>query len=152
MSGNVRRGMFVWLLVGLCGCSDAPDLPMTVPVSGKVTLNGMPCPAGAMVMLVPVAGGRPSTGPTDAAGRFMLSTFGEKDGAVPGEHYVGVTLAKSDGPAATVDEYNTGTIEGQNQPKTKWIVPEKYSNPQGSGIQVTIPEEGTDALEIPLGP
>lgn len=152
MSGKLQRGLLICLTLSLGGCGGgAPDLPKTVPVSGKVTLNGVPCPAGATVMLIPVAGGRPSTGTTDSAGAFVLSTFGEKDGAVPGEHYVGVTLAEATGgPAAPVDEYNTGTVEGA-QPKVKWIVPEKFSNPEQSGVQVTIPAEGSSNLEIPLG-
>jgi hypothetical protein len=101
---------------------------------------------------MPVGGGRPSTGTTDAAGAFVLSTFGDKDGAVPGDHYVGVTLAETTGgSAAPADEYNTGTIEGQTpKSKTKWIVPEKYSNAEQSGVQVTIPPEGTTTIEIPL--
>lgn len=103
-------------------------------------------------MLVPVAGGRPSTGTTDASGAFVLSTFSDKDGAIPGEHYVGVTLAETTGgPTGPVDEYNTGTVDGlQAKTKTTWIVPEKFSNPEQSGVQVTVPEEGTTALDIPL--
>lgn len=87
------------LLLVLCplfaACS---ELPPTVPVEGKVTLNGEPIP-GCEVTFHP-AQGRPGMGRTDDQGHFVLSTFEGPDGAVPGQHKVTVVkFEEIPGPA-----------------------------------------------------
>ena len=71
----------------LAGCS-ADDAPEVVPVSGYVTDAGVPV-ANATVTFMP-DGGRPSTGSTDAEGRFELRYTTRLGGAVVGNHTVTV--------------------------------------------------------------
>jgi len=78
-------------LVGflLSGCSGGG----TVPVSGRVTLDGEGLEHVA-VTFTPLAGGTASSGTTDAEGRFTLKSISESasPGAVVGKHRV--TLAE----------------------------------------------------------
>ncbi|MFV0444543.1 MAG: hypothetical protein ACK5Q5_13320 [Planctomycetaceae bacterium] len=147
---NSQQLAAVLILLG-AGCGSGPDLPKTVPAGGSVKINGQPCPAGANVLLVPVAGGRPASGITDSQGKFTLSTFGDKDGAIPGDHYVGVSLAEKTAAPAADDPYNTGVLPGQEKKSAaKALIPERYASPQDSGIQSTIPPEGTDQISIEI--
>src|SRR5437762_8177513 len=66
------------------GCSG------NVGIKGKVTLDGQPV-EGASVQFVPVDGGRPAFGTTDASGVFTLSTIKQGDGTSKGEYKVTVT-------------------------------------------------------------
>ena len=78
-----------WVAVGgvlaaflAAGCGQSP----TVKVSGTVTIKGQPA-ENVQVTFLP-ADGRPSSGVTDAQGKFELSTFTNGDGAMPGEQTV----------------------------------------------------------------
>ena len=79
----------------LAGCSDGLNL---VPVSGTVTLDGVPL-KGANVVFRPEQG-RLSVGTTDAEGRYTLRYTAEKAGALPGGHTVEVVTAVNDDDSA----------------------------------------------------
>lgn len=85
---------FVTLLValGICGCGGS-NLTTTVPVSGRVTFDGGPCPAGGNIRFMPleVAEGlpnRPGRADFDASGEFVARSFRDGDGLVPGRYRV----------------------------------------------------------------
>jgi hypothetical protein len=147
-----RKAWVVWLpafglAVALTGCG--ADRPQTIPVTGRVTLDGRPV-EGAVVGFLPKGGGRPATGTTDASGAFTLTTFDEGDGALPGVHLVTVTNRSSkgkDGAPGGGDSEGaergmtlTGPMggAGQKQPNAEWLVPEKYSLPRESGLTCTV--------------
>lgn len=119
----------------IAGCG--PTLPVVGKVSGHVTLDGVPI-EGAAVMFVPVTGGRPATGVTNANGDFVLTTFSVTDGALIGEHHVTVAKRKP----ALVPEARTETPgpvrPGASQPE--WQTPERYSRPEQSGLSATVTE------------
>ncbi|OYV86570.1 MAG: hypothetical protein B7Z73_11525, partial [Planctomycetia bacterium 21-64-5] len=77
------------------GCSGQKG-PATAKVSGLVTYKGQPVD-GATVVFAPPAGGRPGTATTDAQGRYELSTYGDRDGALPGDYKVTVQKTKTEG-------------------------------------------------------
>jgi hypothetical protein len=110
------------------GCG--PKMPERVKVSGQVLIDGKPLSHG-FVFFVPT-GGRPSRAPLDSEGRFVLSSFGEKDGAAIGTHRVGV-LAREEVGAKTI----------------KWHAPKKYGDYTTSGIEKQI-TGSTDNLLIEL--
>ena len=80
-------------LFAVVGCGAA-----VAPVRGRVTCNGGPVPE-AVVIFSPVAkaegdleAGKAAQGGTDADGRFTLSTYSTRDGALVGRHKASVVL------------------------------------------------------------
>jgi hypothetical protein len=113
----------------LCiGCG--PGKPERVQVSGQVLIDGKPLPCG-QIFFVP-SGSRPSRAPIDSEGRFVLSSFSDKDGAAIGTHRIGV--------------YGNEQLDGN---KTKWHAPKKYCDYNTSGLQKEI-TGSTDNLVIEL--
>lgn len=89
----------------LCGCGGPPsDGLEKYPASGSVLVNGEPA-AGVAVSFhnrdpkAPGNAARP-VGVTDAAGRFVLSTNADKDGAVAGDYDVTFFWGTDPGPLA----------------------------------------------------
>jgi hypothetical protein len=100
------------MLVGITGCSQT-DRPPLGQVSGVVTLDDQPL-EGASVYFKPEEG-RPSTGTTDAAGRYELTYIGDENGAKVGTHKVRITTALDEdepgGPKSEIllERYHSST-------------------------------------------
>lgn len=112
------------------------DRPKVVPVTGVITYHNLPV-EDASVMFTPIGIGKEkaATAVTDAAGKFQLSTFGQADGAVPGQYKV--TVFKSPPAAETGDienevDENKVALQAADQelPETevKPFLPEKYAS------------------------
>jgi hypothetical protein len=92
------------VLAAALGCQKSPyDL---APVRGKVTLGNQPV-VGGKIMFAPVAkadsleAGKAAYGRTESDGSFALTTFGDGDGAIVGEHWVTVFVPNQTQPAAS---------------------------------------------------
>jgi len=101
----------------------------------------------AEVTFLPKQGGpnaRPARGRTDQHGRFRLRTyFGPSDdtnGALVGQYMV--TIRKVDVPQGVIDP------EDQKPPQNQ--LPERYGNPQQSGLSATVTEDGDNTFEFSL--
>jgi hypothetical protein len=124
------------------GCSNNPDY---LPVQGSVYLDGEPV-AKASIMFHPEEGGRPAWAITGDDGSFALTTFESGDGALLGDHVVTITLAQErppgkqpQNPNFTNENASVMEIFASHQPNRKmWIVPEKYSDPDTSGLTFTV--------------
>lgn len=96
--------VFAVVLPGLAasGCSDASGVGRTLPVSGKLTLNGEPVTAKTTVVLFKPDASRGNASPfepagtVDESGTYTLTTKGKK-GAPPGWYKVTVT-AREEAP------------------------------------------------------
>jgi len=100
-----------WLLFGLlilpltAGCGDGGSTAgraKTVPLTGKVTLDGKPY-ANSKIQLIPQGadtGARTSYAQTKDDGSFTATTYVTGDGVVPGKYTV---KAGSDGDGASTD-------------------------------------------------
>lgn len=133
------------LITSGCGGGSGP-VAETVPVvtaSGTATFRGKPL-EHYQVMLFP-QDGRPAAGMVDAAGKFVLGTNQPGDGAPAGTHRVAVTWI---GPPST--DPGQGVMEFTQPPPPTIKIPDKYANPETSGITVEVPESGTDAIVINL--
>jgi hypothetical protein len=83
-------GCSVVILGALAGCNSG-----TLPVaktSGTITFEGKPVDGG-MITFAPASSGKdnpgkPASGEVDAGGEFVLSTYGDGDGAIIGKHRV----------------------------------------------------------------
>ena len=87
-------------LVASGGSGCRPSYQNVSPVTGRVTLDGIPL-SGAQVMFLPTIG-RPSTGETNADGVYELVYTYKQNGAKHGTHTVRVTTAytREDGTMA----------------------------------------------------
>ncbi len=84
-----------FVLIALVGCGRDNGLQI-VPVSGKVTFAGGPCPAAGTVTFTPleVAAGlprRPASGTFHEDGTFFVTSFKKGDGLIPGRYKVTVS-------------------------------------------------------------
>jgi hypothetical protein len=171
MAGIHHRILSLTAVVGLAvqlGCSGGSTLG-THPVQGLVTLDGTPV-AGATVMFQPVNQGQgaSATGLTDENGVYRLTSTtmegaaGEPGaGALAGDYYVGVrksSLAAGAEMEAMKKAYEAGDPSQLPQgyrggapkaPAIEHIVPQKYNNPEESGIRVTV-ESGNNDIPLEL--
>ena len=138
-----RGGALVALtVIGVAVAGCGYRRPARVPVEGVVTLDGKPL-AGAAVMLVPEAGGRAGMGGTDKQGRFTISTYGARDGAVSGPHRVVVTKFVPKKPRRAASEDASDEVETVNS------LPPVYSAPQTTPLRVDV-RWGMPPLDLAL--
>lgn len=122
-----------------CGGSSKP-WEVVVPASGQVTFEGKPV-AGAQITLYPTSAEVPDTvrpsATTSEDGSFVLGTYGANDGAPAGDYKAGIVWFK-------VVDTGGGPVRGNN------VLPQKYSNPEASGIVVTVNAPETRVAAISL--
>jgi len=115
-------------------------LPPAIPVTGTVTYDGKPLEQATVVFLAPVPGKSRSLAAvaiTDAAGRFVLRTYRDHDGAIAGRHQVtvhkSVTVSPGDRPLSPNEQ---GDI--LDTPVVRHLIPQKYSTPDTSGLTAEV--------------
>lgn len=120
------------------GCGDAG--PQLAPVEGVVTLEGDPL-EGAIVLFQPSEGGKPATGLTDAAGKFVLTTLEQGDGAQVGVNEVSVTKELPSSAPADIEEGEITEVELGTPPR--------YASPMLSGLSFNV-QPGMQPVTINL--
>lgn len=145
----------VFLVIAGCG----PAGPKTVPVTGTLLHNGAAV-EGVSVTFLSGEGNRVATGTTDAAGKFSLKTVvGSQmlEGAVPGEHKVGVAKTTSEGGGAEAVAGESpqemvnrmaGAATDTSKIKQTFVIPKKYNSPEYSGLTATVTESGPNNIEL----
>jgi len=93
----IRLPLALLAILVLAGCRS--DLPETVPVGGRVTLEGGAWPAQGTLYFTALEPepGRPhhaGMAPFDADGRFVVTSWRKGDGLVPGKYRIGVECWK----------------------------------------------------------
>jgi hypothetical protein len=116
----------LFLLCGGCGSNG----PRMVPVQGEVTLAGGDWPKSGMVAFTPLkpAEGfpaKPGVGRFDTDGSFEVQT-GESQGLYPGEYGIYVVCWERE------PDPHIGGNPGKS------CLPDKFSNPNSSGLLLTI--------------
>jgi hypothetical protein len=120
------------LLVGLtvtavgCGKSRMP----VAPVEGKVLYRGQPLEFGSVLF-------QPDVGPTAQGiiqpdGTFRLSTYGDGDGAVLGQHRVQIGCFEGQRPGAEADAPTSETMLGRP------LIPRRYTRFDQSGLTADV--------------
>lgn len=153
-----RHQLPKWCLIGVCAMTFGCGGVRRIPVEGRVVLDGSPVDA-ATVTFIPAAAGRPGLAVTDAEGRFALRDGGMVVGVPPGRYDVAVMKVKL-GPARSAKMPALGPHKDGEQPPLmevffgdrpieKYIVPQKYSDRDTSGISVTV-EAGMGPLTLEL--
>ena len=111
----------------------------TVPVEGKVTLNGQPLSGASVVFSQtrPTSPG-PYIGQTDSQGNFKLGLANSTEsGAAPGEYLVVITTVKQD----------PGAMEDSPVPTQKEVVPAAYRD---GSTRTTVPEGGKKSVNFDM--
>src|SRR4051795_6274008 len=118
-----------WMVA--CGGSRGYD---TVPAKGTVTYKGQPLEKGQIQLL-------PDNGPAAVGlienGKFALGTNADGDGAPPGKY------------RATIFSYKE-TKSRFGETTSKSVIPNRYANPDTSGLLVDIPGGGNEAIKVDL--
>jgi hypothetical protein len=138
------------------GCNGS-NQHATYPVRGTIKYHGQPL-AGASVTFMADGAARAAIGKTDANGIFVLTTYKENDGAVPGNHLVTVKKYDSDPPA--LPTATNGEVDPAGEAKyiaamarwqetAKLAVPRKYTDPKTSDLRRDV-VAGENSLEIVL--
>jgi len=128
------RPLFLLLLAVVAGCSGGRE--PTYPAEGTVTFEGKSL-AGATILFRP-AQGPVATGKLDEQGNFRLSTYGDGDGAVAGEHAVRLVM-----PDKTFDvspdelEFTTDFETLRQEPP----FPSRYLAFETSGLTAVVKED-----------
>lgn len=145
-NGWLGRAALVCGLLAATGCG--PKGPVQVPVTGTVTLDGQPI-AKAAVMFLPESSGQPANGLTDPEGRFTLGIQKKGDGAFEGKYRVAVILNEVQGFVADGKNKDVSGGIAPGGLKTKWIVPQKYSETKTSGLAAEV-KRGMEPLRFDL--
>ena len=150
----MQRSMVGWVccLVLLAGCSGGDNYkskrPKTVPAKGVVTYRGQPV-GGAIILFVPLENsGTAASAMTDDSGGFTMMAFPPDSGAVPGKYTA--TVMKTIEPPAQVWSETSHDAPPPKVVKAVSLIPAKYAERSTSGLSVTIPEAGDEALKFEL--
>ena len=109
-----------------------------IPVTVRVTFDGSPI-AGASVLVQPPAGPA-ARGVTDGDGRFVLGTYGKRDGVILGPAAVSISC---------YERVKQATADAGEPPLGKNLLPDKYADTATSGLRAVI-EPGVEPLDFQL--
>jgi hypothetical protein len=89
----------VLVAIGLVGCMRS-DRPKTIPITGKVTIDGQPPGERGKIHFTPTEAAegyekRPATGAFDVDGVYRVMSWSPDDGLVPGHYMVNVVPGNS---------------------------------------------------------
>jgi hypothetical protein len=133
--------------VFFCGCG--ADGPTTIPIRGEVKFNGAPLKDG-IVAYIPSGGAtRQATGRIQPDGTFVLTTFKNADGVVPGEYQI-VVYAYAAGPGEQRSREQHEAMARTGEIERRSAIPEKYANPQTSGLSDTVNADHSGFKKIDL--
>lgn len=151
--------LFAGILIG-CGGSPNDERPDRTPVSGSVSIGGVPV-TGAIVVFSPETegSGRGATGITDDSGNFVLGTFSKDDGAVPGNYVVLVSkLEQSESEEADQIDVEDPNYDGAEEEETgtgeeveaKSLIPDKFGKKGSSTLTATVGDDPVEGLTFDL--
>jgi len=137
--GRCAVGLLWAASILLPGCGPGEILPECAPVTGRVTIDGVPI-GSAMITFHPEKGENRGQAASDSDGKYTLSTYGSEDGAVVGKHTV------------TVERYilPMPTQPGGKLPSAKSEVPKKYFTPERSPIKVEVKAGTNNVIDLPI--
>ena len=138
---SVALPVFFFLFVG---CT--PTEPKPVATKGIVkTKAGRACD-GALVVFHPLEQERQNdakpVAKTDQDGRFVLTTFAENDGALPGDYSVTIVWPAQDAKGSKLSLTGEGGGNGPDQLKGK------FGNPGKPLLKAKIVNQGANEIEL----
>ncbi len=97
------------ILAAVIGCGGSKSLGSSV--TGTITVNGSPAPAGLAVSFQPVGDGVASYGYTNSEGQYELQLTPRTKGATPGENLVSVNFEVNEGEGDEIPVTDTPSFE-----------------------------------------
>ncbi|BBO33829.1 carboxypeptidase-like regulatory domain-containing protein [Lacipirellula parvula] len=142
---HIRLFACAGVVLFVAGCGPRSTAPATVPVTGKVTLEGEPV-ASAIVSLAPTsdsAGSVPAQATTNESGEFEVSTIFDQGrttqaGMTPGTY------------ALTVTKLEQLPAQAHITRAPKNLLPKKYESTDSSELKATINADGDNFLALDL--
>ncbi len=158
---KLLHGTLAGTLILCLGCGGGGK-KRTVPVEGRVTIDGVPL-EGATVLFHPTTSGRQiAHGITGKDGQFRLTSFNTGDGAEPGAYKIVVNKAAKTADPAGLDPSKMGSDyvsmmkstmpskSGRPPAKPASEVHMNYQKPELTPLQATVPDEGDKNMQVPL--
>jgi hypothetical protein len=151
----IARSVLICLVTLLiAGCGGSTDV-VVYPTSGVVNFEGKAMSGGGSISFVPTTSqaGKAAGGIINADGTFVMSTYGDGDGAMAGTFRVMIvqtTTAEpdfggdSDAPGAAAKAEGTSTVDKAD------VIPLIYADPVNSPVTVTIEAKDKNELTIEL--
>jgi hypothetical protein len=137
------------MLLFLTACSGDFDYGPTGTISGKLTLEGKPLPAGSSAVFMEPKAGYLAFGLTDAEGNYKVTTW--NDGNMPiGTYRVMVhpPAPANDSETASAEEILANPEKYKARP-VKTDIPKKYREVSTSGLSFEI-KKGENTIDIDL--
>lgn len=142
------------LLTGCGGGDNGPEYAEhLVTASGTVTSAGAPLPGATVTFHPSGAGGVTASGVTDAEGRYRLYTAvpgasaDDTLGAVVGDYKV--TVSRILMPDGSPVPAGTTPADAMAEDATESLPP-RYSDPETTELTMSVPEAGSDSLDLKL--
>ncbi len=146
----LRVCLFLMLGVSLAGmttgCGGSGNRLPTAKASGVVLYDNAPLNGGSL-LFVPVAGGPSAQAMINSDGTFVVGTYTQSDGAVPGEYQVSVTP----GPDPSEEGKLPEDLALSGGAKSL-VIPEKYRSLTASGLTASIKANEANVLKFELVP
>ena len=119
------------------GCGQG-GVPKNIPIRGLVSYQGKPLNGGD-VLYAPVdeKQGRPAYGKIQGDGTFTVRTTEQISGVIPGKYRISIRAAEpvAGQPTASGKTARSKTAtKSRGEQKQKPLIPERYSDPQRSGL------------------
>lgn len=143
-------GLLCGVCLGLAGCGGAQEgRRPTAEVTGQVMYHSAPVARGE-VKFIPVPSDQPGVrvayGSLDSQGRYCLSTYGDRDGAILGTYAVTVESREEPSPDVGKMESPDGSALAR---RSKSLIPERYADPQTSGLNAQV-RQGSNTFDFTL--
>jgi len=136
-------------LLAWAGCSSSNLSGPTGSVSGKVTYQGTPLPAGTTVTFVHQDNATPAVGQVGGDGSYTLLMRGEQK-VLTGTYAISVTPPVTVQDVASDEEAYRAIMTGQaKSPQATANYPEKYKAAETSGLTFTV-QEGSNTCDLDL--
>ncbi|WP_417734967.1 hypothetical protein [Rosistilla oblonga] len=138
----------------MLGCDGNNQVP-TYVTTGVVHFEGKPMKGGGAISFVPVGKqtGMPAGGSIAEDGTFVMSTYGEGDGSVPGKFRVTIMQTTAAEPTMTQNEDGsepTMATEPTVTVRPEDTIPLTYADPLNTPLEVEVMAQENNELTIEL--
>lgn len=133
-------------LAAMVGCGGGGLSGPSGAVSGKVTYNGSPVPAGCTITFVHDETSQPASGVIAADGTYTLNMQGESK-VVAGAYKISISPPTAE--VDVTDEAYAAQMTGEASAPAEAPFPDKYFLPATSGLTFTV-AEGANTHDIVL--